>query len=144
MVYASGPTFGGLTVREGGLEGACSSPRCEFMGGGGRQARRPRGVPPVHDIIEILGVGNIVFHNDETFLWLVLERLDETLGRHFILEFWKKGLGRTSVQNPFFEVVTDREWWIREHAPIDLFEKKIVMTFGAAKGVQRTVTDHLV
>ena len=33
----------------------------------------------------------------------------------------------------FFEVVTDREWWIREHAPIDLFEKKIVMTFGAAR-----------
>ena len=44
----------------------------------------------------------------------------------------------------FFEVVTDREWWIREHAPIDLFEKKIVMTFGAAHEPQTTVTDHLV
>ena len=78
-VDAGWPTLGRLTVGEGGLEGAGGFPRDQLIGGGWREDGG-LGLHKLREIPRVANHGNVV--HVELSLRLVLERLDEALGRH--------------------------------------------------------------
>ena len=78
-VEAGRPTFGGLTVRERGLERASGRPRGQFLRGGWREDGG-LSLNKLGEITRVVNHGNVV--HIELSLRLVLESFDETLGRH--------------------------------------------------------------